>query len=48
MACITAFQAKTADDEQQGVAIDEPEVPEIAVVDEQPESSKLWLWMGIY
>ena len=48
MACITAFQAKTADDEQQGVAIDEPEVPEIAVVDEQPESSKLMIIMEIY
>ena len=41
VACITAFQAKTADDEQQGVVIDEPKAPEIAVVDEQPESSKL-------
>ena len=41
VACITAFQAKTADDERQAMVIDEPETPEIAVVDEQPESSKL-------
>jgi len=42
MACITAFDEKTTvDDKPQAPAIDEPETPEIAVVDEQPESSKL-------
>ena len=41
VACITAFQAKTADDKPRAVAIDEPETPEIAVADEQPDSSKL-------
>ena len=39
MACITAFDEKTmVDDKPQAPAIDEPETPEIAVVDEQPES----------
>ena len=42
MACITAFdETTTLDDKPQAVAIDEPETPEIAVVDERPESSKL-------
>ena len=42
MACITAFDERTTlDHKPQAVAIDEPETPEIAVVDEQPDSSKL-------
>ena len=42
MACITAFdETTTVDDKSQAAAIDEPETPEIVVVDEQPESSKL-------
>ena len=42
MACITAFDERTTlDHKPQAVAIDEPETPEIAVADEQPDSSKL-------
>ena len=42
MACITDFdETTTLDDKPQAVAIDGPETPEIAVVDERPESSKL-------